>query len=45
MQLEPQKLVALVMDINSTTDAITKFWHGRLGHHHYQGLQMLSNLG
>jgi hypothetical protein len=43
MQLEPQKLVALVMDINSTTIAITEFWHKRLGHHHYQGLQMLSN--
>lgn len=43
MQLKPQKLVALVMDTNSTTVAITEFWHRRLGHHHYQGLQMLSN--
>jgi hypothetical protein len=45
MQLELQKLVALVMDINSTTIAIIEFWHRSLSHHHYQGLQMLSNLG
>jgi len=45
MRLEPQKLIALVMDTNSTIVAITELWHRILAHHHYQGLQMLSNQG
>ncbi len=44
MQMELQQLTTLMMETNSTIIATTKLWHRRLGHLHYQGLQVLSNL-
>jgi hypothetical protein len=44
MQMELQQLTTLMMEINSIVVATIELWHRRLGHFHYQGLQVLSNL-